>query len=124
MVTGGAPNNTLTLLKFERAAKSKNPFNYKDRLYEDPLNKEMAGVGPGLYSPQYSGQIGGSDLEKLKIRVNQNSTTLTANDTEISKGSPAAKMINSGSGASVSAVDNLNRMTRGQSFGSSTARFD
>ena len=70
MVTGGAPNNTLTLLKFEKAARSKNPFNYKDRLYEDPLNKEKAGVGPGLYSPQQSGQIGGSDLEKLKIRVN------------------------------------------------------
>lgn len=33
-------------------------------------------------------------------------------------------MINSGSGASVSQIDNLNRMTRGQSFGSSTHRFD
>lgn len=53
MVTGGAPNNTLTLLRFEKAARSKNPFNYKDRLYEDPLNQERANVGPGLYSPQH-----------------------------------------------------------------------
>ena len=51
MVTGGSPNNTLTLIKFEKAIKTKNPFNYNDRLYEDPLNKEYANVGPGLYSP-------------------------------------------------------------------------
>lgn len=36
----------------------------------------------------------------------------------------AGQMLNSGSGASVMNHDNLNRLTRGQSFGSSTERFD
>lgn len=117
MVTGGSPNNTLTLIKFEKAIKSKNPFNYKDRLYEDPLNKEYANIGPGLYSPQRGDEIGGSDLAQAKNRAMFNSTSISGVETNATKAKGI--MLNSGSGASVSIVDHLGSLTRGQSFGSS-----
>lgn len=53
MVTGGSPNNPMTLGKFERSVKEKNmnPFKTSDQSPEATKLKNTANMGPGKYSP-------------------------------------------------------------------------
>lgn len=77
-ISGGAPNNPTSLVKFEQALleKHSNPFvpgvghgiAYSAK---DKLDRETANLGPGMYSPQGSQEIGGSFLEREKRAFKQ-----------------------------------------------------
>ena len=68
MVTGGAPNNQLTLIKFQKArlAKAMNPFKVRDYSPDRTFLEETSNLGPGLYFPEKARSIGGSDFEKSR----------------------------------------------------------
>ena len=68
MVTGGAPSNVLALKKYENNQKEKlaNPFKQRELSYEQRILLETAHIGPGMYSPQQAGEIGGSDTDRSK----------------------------------------------------------
>ena len=77
MMTGGSPNNSLTLTKYENHLKDKavNPFKTNDLSRENTVIKETSHLGPGLYSPQYRNEIGGSEFQKSRKAM---FSTLTA----------------------------------------------
>ena len=60
MITGGSPNNTLTLKKYEKSLREKlmNPFRTNDVSHDKTVLIENQHLGPGLYSPSYPDDIG------------------------------------------------------------------
>ena len=62
MVTGGGPNNPLSLQKFENALKEKlsNPFKTNQKESRISPLQQTEKVGPGLYNPNYS-EIGSQE---------------------------------------------------------------
>jgi hypothetical protein len=66
-ISGGAPSNQLSLMKFEEHLRQKaaNPFSHApDYSAKDKNDRETAKLGPGMYSPQGNQEIGGTFLER------------------------------------------------------------
>mmetsp|Transcript_1093 Transcript_1093/g.1283 ORF Transcript_1093/g.1283 Transcript_1093/m.1283 type:complete len:173 (-) Transcript_1093:241-759(-) len=124
MVTGGAPNNQLSLIKFEKAKRMKalNPFKTNDRSHEKTVLEETAHLGPGIYFPEKAKSIGGTDLENSRKAMY--STISAKHQAQTMTGSPNNMLYNTNSGSGI-LTSVQNGMNLGQqSFGSSTQRFD
>ena len=69
MISGGAPANSMNLIKYEQMLleKATNPFKTNDALPEKTRELELANVGPGMYSP-IKNEIGGNPLDREKLK--------------------------------------------------------
>ena len=128
VITGGAPNNILKLVEYEKKVKAKrmNPFATNDKSFQRRMETITGHLGPGRYSPQTREDIGGSEFMKSKAKM---FSTLTAKSskqgarvkTQITKGD----QMNSSGGSTFSEEltgDAFQTLGAG-SFGSQTERF-